>query len=155
LTITAWRVVKARFADRAFDGEGARDFGGRWNNVGHAVVYTAATTSLAVLEILVHADAGLLPHYVAIPVTFGGELVDVVEPDLLPAGWRSHPSPFMLKKIGDEWIESRRSCALRVPSAVVPHERNYLLNPAHPDYSSVEIGEPVVLETDIRLRGNS
>ena len=58
----------------------------------------------------------------------------------------------MLKKIGDEWIESGRSCALRVPSAVLPHERSYLLNPAHPDYSSVEIGEPVVLETDARLR---
>jgi RES domain-containing protein len=152
LTITAWRVVKQRIAGTAFDGEGAREFGGRWNSTGHAVVYTASTTSLALLEILVHSDAGLLAHYVAIPVTFKGELVDVVDADLLPAGWSTHPSPFELKRIGDEWIDSRRSCVLRVPSAVVTHEWNYLLNPAHPDFSSVDIGDPIAVETDARLR---
>jgi RES domain-containing protein len=152
LTITSWRVVKKRFAETAFDGEGARRFGGRWNSAGHAMVYTAGTTSLAVLEILVHSDAGLLPYYATIPVSFGSDVVDVVEPDLLPAGWRTHPSPFALKKIGDDWIDSKRSCVLRVPSAVVPHEWNYLLNPAHPDFASVEIGEPIALETDVRLR---
>jgi RES domain-containing protein len=151
LTVTAWRVVKQRFAASAFSGEGARRFGGRWNSAGRAVVYTASTTSLAVLEIVVHADAGLLPYYSAIPARFDGGLVDVVEPGLLPDGWRSHPSPFVLKKIGDEWIDSKRSCVLRVPSAVVPHEWNYLLNPAHPDFGSIEVGEPMDLETDSRL----
>jgi RES domain-containing protein len=152
LTTTAWRVVKQRFAEAAFDGEGAREFGGRWNSVGHAVVYTAATTSLALLEILVNADTTLVPHYVAIPVTFDGSLMGVVDAGFLPGDWRSQTPPMRLKRIGDEWIESRRSCVLRVPSAVVPHEWNYLLNPAHPDFPSLEVGEPIVLEADARLR---
>jgi RES domain-containing protein len=152
LTITAWRVVKQRFAEAAFDGDGAREFGGRWNSVGRAVVYTAATTSLALLEILVNADTALLPHYAAIPVTFGSSLVEVVDAGLLPGDWRSQPPPVRLKRIGDEWTESRRSCVLQVPSAIVPNEWNYLLNPAHPDFSSIEVGEPTVLETDTRLR---
>lgn len=152
MTITSWRVVKQRFAENAFDGAGARRFGGRWNSAGRAVVYTAATTSLAILEIIVHADARLLPHYVAIPVHFNDDLVEVIEPGLLPGGWRTHPSPFGLKRIGDQWIDSMRTAVLRVPSAVVPQEWNYLLNPKHPDFAAVEIGAPVPLETDTRLR---
>jgi len=152
LTITAWRVVKRRHAETAFDGEGARQFGGRWNSVGRAVVYTAATTSLAMLEILVNADTTLLPHYLTIPVRFEHDLLEVVDAGLLPDSWRSHPAPFELKRIGDEWIEARRSCVLQVPSAVVPHESNYLLNPVHPGFASLEVGEAIVLATDARLR---
>jgi RES domain-containing protein len=152
LTITAWRVVKQRFAETAFDGEGAREFGGRWNTVGFAMVYTAATTSLALLEILVNSDAVLLPHYMSIPVRFDEALVETVDPRLLPDDWRVNPSPFELKNFGVEWLEAQRSVVLQVPSAVVPHESNFLLNPAHPDFSSVEIGEPILIDTDTRLR---
>jgi RES domain-containing protein len=152
LNLTAWRVVKQRFAAAAFDGEGARLFGGRWNSAGRPVVYTAATTSLALLEILVNADAGLLPHYVTIPVTFDERLVERVAPEDLPEDWRTYPAPFALKRIGDAWLDSARSCALRVPSAVVPHESNYLLNPTHGDFASVLFGEPITLESDTRLR---
>lgn len=152
MTITSWRVVKQRFVAAAFDGEGAREFGGRWNSVGRAVVYTAATTSLALLEILVNADTTLLPHYVAIPATFDRSLIELVDADILPVGWRSSPPPFELKRIGDGWIGSHRSCVLQVPSAVIPHEWNYLLNPAHPDFSSIDIGDSIAFETDARLR---
>jgi len=151
LTTTAWRVVKARYAATSFDGEGAREFGGRWNSIGHAVVYTAATTSLGLLEILVHADAVLLPHYVAVAATFDNALVEVIDPDLLPDDWRSNPPPFGLRRLGDEWIRSGRSCVLELPSVVIPHERNYLLNPAHEDFSHIEIGGPITLDTDHRL----
>ena len=152
MTVIGWRVVKQRFVQGAFDGEGAREFGGRWNSVGRSVVYTAATTSLALLEILVNSDTTLLRHYVAIPVTFDRALVEVVDADTLPGDWRSYPPPFQLKSIGDDWIGSRRSCVLQVPSAVLPHEWNYLLNPAHQDFPSIDIGKPIPFETDTRLR---
>jgi RES domain-containing protein len=149
--VTSWRVVKHRFAEQGFDGEGARLTGGRWNSPGRAVVYTAATTSLGLLEKLVHADAGLLPFYITIPITFDAELAEVVGPGKLPTSWRDLPAPFDLQQIGDEWFDSMRSCILEVPSVVVPHESNYILNPKHPDFSSLEIGDPISLETDPRL----
>ena len=49
-----YRLAKAAFT--ALDGEGARLFGGRWNSPGRPMIYTAASPSLAVLEVLVHLD---------------------------------------------------------------------------------------------------
>ncbi len=146
----AWRVVKHRFADNAFDGQGARHFGGRWHSVGRAAVYTSATTSLALLETLVHADFRLLPSYITIPVTFEADLVERVDPGGLPPNWRSYPAPYELQRIGDDWVELQRSCVLEVPSVIVPHESNFILNPNHPAMNSLEIGSPIRLDTDPR-----
>ena len=151
MTMIAWRVVKHRFADSAFDGHGGRLFGGRWHSAGRAAVYTSATTSLALLETLVHADLGILPSYLTIPVTFGEDLVERLDPEGLPSTWRSYPAPYELQQIGDEWVASQRSCVLEVPSVIVPHESNFILNPEHPAIRSVEIGSPVTLDTDPRL----
>lgn len=147
----AWRVVKRRLVDDAFDGEGAFRNGGRWNSPGTRVVYTASTTSLAILEIIVHGVEPLLDYYVAIRVEFDASLVSSVDIKSLPAGWRAFPAPFELKRIGDEWAASGRSAVLKTPSAVVPHEWNYVLNPEHPDFARVKIGSAVGLETDLRL----
>jgi RES domain-containing protein len=151
MRVSAWRVVKQEFAANAFDGEGARIFGGRWHSSGLAVVYTSATTSLGLLEQLVHADMGLLSFYITIPVMFEARLVEAMDPGRIPENWRSFPAPFELQRIGDEWVESGRSCVLEVPSVVVPHESNFILNPNHPDFASLEIGGPINLETDPRL----
>ena len=148
---TSWRVVKQEFAAQAFDGEGARISGGRWNSAGRAVVYTSATTSLGLLEKLVHTDAGLIPFYITIPVTFDAGLAQVIEPGVLSWNWRSLPAPYELQRIGDEWVDSMQSCILEVPSVIVPHESNFILNPKHTDFSSLEIGEPIALNMDQRL----
>ena len=58
-----------------------------------------------------------------------------------------------LRVSGDEWSRSLTSMVLQVPSAIVPDELNYLINPIHPDYSltgSIEIGDPVTFEIDLR-----
>ena len=149
--ITSWRVVNVDYATRAFDGEGARVWGGSWNRAGSARVYPSDTTSLGLLEKIVHADSGLLPFYIAISVTFDAELVEAVAPARLPVDWRSLPAPATLKRIGDEWEESMQSCILEVPSAVVSQESNFILNPKHPEFGSLEIGDPIGFETDPRL----
>lgn len=152
MTITSWRVVTRRFRETAFDGEGARIVGGRWNSIGKPVVYTAATSSLGLLEMLVRSSGTrLLPFYLAIPVIFDERSVDRFDRAKLPKGWRLHPSPRDTQEIGDEWIASMQSCVLEVPSVIVPHESNFILNPKHPDFGSLEIGEPVNLEIDPRL----
>ena len=149
--ITAWRVVREDFTAGAFDGEGAREWGGRWNSRGRSVIYAAATTSLGLLEMMVHAQSELLLVYSAIPVTFDSDLVETVEPAALPFDWRSVPAPRALRGLGDAWIDSLRSCVLEVPSVIVPHESNFVLNPRHPDFASIKIGDPVEFEMDSRL----
>ena len=147
-----WRIVKAARAATAFDGEGARLHGGRWNSPGAAVVYTAGSESLAILELLVHLQASrLLAAYVSIRATIDRSLVDVVAPASLPPEWRKFPAPIALQEIGNRWIAECRSAVLQVPSAVVPAETNFLLNPKHPDFRRVVIAPAAPFELDSRL----
>jgi RES domain-containing protein len=138
VTVHAWRIVKARHAAGAFTGEGARRYGGRWNSKGTAVVYTAGSPSLAILEMLAHLDAHeILAGYLLAEVTFDESLVQEIDLARLPANWRSDPPPLELRALGDHWWAARASAALRVPSALVDMESNYLLNPAHPQFPAI------------------
>lgn len=149
---TAWRIVKTRFAARAFDGEGARLYGGRWNSVGVRVVYTAGSVSLAVLEMLVHLEnTDVLPAYSLCAVRFDDAVVTSLDRSRLPANWRDSPSPPELLGMGDAWVASRSSAVLEVPSAVVESESNYLINPDHPDFASLVIDPPGPFTFDPRL----
>lgn len=149
---TGWRIVKTRHANSAFDGEGARLYGGRWNSPGTRMVYTTSSVSLAALEILVHLDqANLLSSYSLIAGRFDDNLVQRLERRKLPEGWRAHPAPSELQRIGDEWVESRRSAVLEVPSVIVEDEIICLMNPVHPDFPSMSVGEPRPFYFDQRL----
>jgi RES domain-containing protein len=152
VTFTAWRITKRKHARNAFTGEGAREFGGRWSNPGTAIVYTAQSQSLAALEMLVHLDTPeLLQKYLLLAVEIDDALVMHVERSKLPRNWRTDPPPAQVRTIGDEWVLAGRSAVLRVPSALVPSESNYLLNPGHPDFSKLHIGKPVPFHFDPRL----
>lgn len=152
MTLGAWRIVKRKHSKNAFSGEGARRFGGRWNSPGVAVVYTAEHASLAVLEILVHLQqALLLEDYVLLQVDFDEGLVEALDMSTVPKRWRSYPAPLSLRAIGDQWVADSRSAVLSVPSAVVPLERLFLLNPHHPEFPGIRIGEPQPFAFDARL----
>jgi RES domain-containing protein len=150
---TLYRVCKTKYAASAFDGEGARLFGGRWNSPGTSMVYTAGSRSLAILEILVHLNNDLLiPAFSCIEVNCPNDLViDVNDIADLPPDWASSPPPEELKDIGDEWVSGSTSVVLAVPSAVVPSEFNYLINPAQEEFDRLEIKNPQVLALDPRL----
>lgn len=149
-----WRLTTRRHAARAFDGEGARLYGGRFNHSGVSVVYCASHLSLAVLELLVHVDPDLLPdRLVAIPATVPPALEILHLPARrLPRNWRAYPAPAELKDLGGAWLRSAASPLLAVPSAVVPPELNVLVNPAHPDAGRLAIGPPEPFVFDPRLR---
>lgn len=148
-----YRICKTKYAASAFDGEGARLFGGRWNSAGTSMVYTAGSRSLAILEILVHLNSDLIiPAFSGIEVNCPDDLVtNVNDISDLPADWVSSPPPEELKEIGDEWVANSTSVVLAVPSAVVPAEINYLINPVHEDFDRLEIGKPQALTLDPRL----
>ena len=144
MTLTAWRIVESRYKNKAFSGDGARLFGGRWNSKGLAVVYTAGSMALASIEMVVNLPSPkLLEAFVRIPVYVEEERVESLPPDQYPRNWQHRPISPETKAIGDRWIKQRRTPVLKVPSVVVPEEFNFLINPAHPDFAKIEIGRPV------------
>jgi len=148
---SAWRLTKTKLISGAWDGQGAKKSGGRWNSVGIAVVYTSSTLSLALVEVLVHLPSGILPAYSAVRVDFDESMVAAVEPRDLPGNWRDYPPPAETKAIGDHWVAEGSSLVLRVPSVIVPNEFNFILNPSHPAFADLTIGEPMPFPFDPRL----
>jgi RES domain-containing protein len=154
LKISAWRITKRKHAKAAFTGEGARLYGGRWNSPGSRVVYAAESQSLAVLEMLVHLDsAEILKQYVLFEIEIDASRIVTVDKAKLPRNWRADPAPERVRAIGDSWIATGASAVLRVPSALVPGESNFLLNPSHPDFARLIICKPLSFQFDLRLAG--
>ena len=148
----AWRLVHQKYAHSAFSGEGARLAGGRWNSEGHSVVYVAGSLSLALLEIIVHLEfKEALALYKAIPIEIPEPLLQSIESKKLPSGWSASPPQSSTQFIGNCWMEQQASAVLQVPSAIVPCESNYLLNPNHPEFSQIKLGEPIDLPVDPRV----
>jgi RES domain-containing protein len=149
---TVWRIVKTKHAASAFDGEGARRSGGRWTSVGRRAVYTSSTVALATLEMIAHLDStALLRAYTLIEATVPASLITAVDMAALPANWRQYPSPPELRAIGDTWLDAKRSAALKVPSALVAVEYNYVINPQHLDFALITTGPPLSFPLDPRL----
>jgi RES domain-containing protein len=151
--IRIWRICPARHAAAPLSGEGARLYGGRWNTKGTRMVYCAESLSLACLENLVHADLRYLPGdlmAIAIDIPDGTPL-KLLEPAALPAGWDLVPGPESQKEIGAAWAAAQVEAILAVPSAVIPGERNYLINPDHPDVARLLVHPGRPFNFDSRL----
>jgi RES domain-containing protein len=148
---SAWRVVKTKHVATVWDGEAAALYGGRWNSPNGRVVYGSATLSLALVEILVHLPGGMLPSFSAIAVEFDDAIVTSLSIADLPPGFQRAPPQIETMAVGDAWVRSGRSAVLRVPSAIVPLESNYIFNPRHPDFARVTIGRPQSFPLDPRL----
>lgn len=151
--IAAYRLIKRKYQDNAFDGEGARLYGGRWNSPGNACVYVASSESLALLEIMVHLESyRLLNAYTLLRLTLPVESILRVGVEDLPDNWQEAPAPAETAELGDGWLASGQSLALAIPSVVVPRELNYMLNPAHSLFAEiVSAAEPLTFQPDPRL----
>jgi len=149
--LVVWRLLTARYVESAFSGEGARLYGGRWNRKSVPIVYTASSQSLAMLELLVQ-DEPLRARYVIIAAQIPRNMkVERLSIEQLPTDWRDLASREQLRTIGTNWAKCRSSAVLAVPSVIIPSETNYLLNPLHPSFAKIEIGEPHDFVTDLRL----
>jgi len=141
--VKLWRI--SPFAD--LSGEGGRLFDGRWNSGGRAIVYTAESSALALLEVLIRFGRR------EIPAPY--QLLEIEAPDGLgverfrPAA----PPKNVASSVawGEAWLRDNRTALARVPSAVAPQAYNYLLNPAHPDAAKVKIFSHARYHWDARL----
>ena len=148
--MTIYRLVKAEYAGTAFRGSRGR---GRWHRQGIPMVYAADQPATALLETLVHAGRTSLLEapYVLFKVTLSEDHLLRLPDSDLPDDWEDWPWPASTQEIGSYWFESEESVALEVPSAVVPHHSNYLMNPQHPDFSEIPIEGPEEFLIDPRL----
>jgi RES domain-containing protein len=153
MPLSLWRIVKAKHVAAAFDGEGARRYGGRWNPRGTPVVYLGGTLSLAALETFVHLapeDARLALIAIEVVVPDRVEIADLPT-KALPPDWRNEPSPHSTQAIGKDWVKRAETALLRLPSIIVPREFNYLLNPNHATFTKLKIQPPMPFGFDSRM----
>jgi RES domain-containing protein len=149
--IRVWRLVTGRRVNVAFTDEGAWRYGGRWNKKGIRIVYMAESRALALLEMLVR-DEPLRARYVLIPAEIpSGLTVETIDSKDLSASWREPKGLDTLKEIGSKWVTDRKSVVLIIPSAIVPEERNYLLNPLHSDFTKIRVGKRSAFVVDSRI----
>ncbi len=149
-----WRLVKHKHASSAFDGEGARRYGGRWNSVGTRAAYASDSAALAVLEVLVHLeDVRVLPAYSLVTAVIPDGLIEDLDRASLPRDWDAFPVAPQVQAIGDAWRRSARALGLRVPSAVVNPGINVLINPAHDAFAEIVVDPPTPFRFDTRLLG--
>ena len=148
-----YRICRSLHGPTAYSGAGALTTSGRWHHKGTRIVYTASSLALATLELRVHLPTEpTLTDFVFVPA----DVPDDIQPEEhcgapLPAGWDALPAPDSCQRLGTAWVRKGRRLITRVPSAVLPGESNYLLNPAHPDFSRVVIHPPQPLRLDPRL----
>jgi RES domain-containing protein len=147
VTIRVFRLGKHAYRAQLFSGQGGLFASGRWTPRGRPVVYASASISLAVLEYTVnYRRRGWVPATVLGRATIpSGVRVHTVSADKLPTNWFMADPPMELQSIGGEWLERSETAVLKVPSAIVVEEWNYLLNPRHPDFGKFALDTPEVL----------
>ncbi|GAO42298.1 RES family NAD+ phosphorylase [Flavihumibacter petaseus] len=128
-----FRIVKEEYSETLSSSGSAN----RWNRAGQLVIYTGASRSLSSLELVVHKGA-ILPtvryKVLVISIADDDHLVQQIRKDELPYHWRTMAAYSALQKIGSDWYSQQRSLCLKIPSAIVPQEYNYLINTEHPAF---------------------
>jgi len=146
-----YRICRALHAASAFSGEGARLFGGRWNSRGVPMVYASSSLALAAIELFVHIEPSQLPEdlvSIAAELAFDPERSPLPQ---LPTAWWSETALPQTRALGDAWIRSAESLAIRVPSVPIRSEWNVLLNPIHREINTLRIEEPQPFAFDARM----
>ena len=144
-----YRIGSSRYP--ANDGNGAAQYGGRWNHKGLPLIYATESRALCALEILA-AGHEFANDYIAIPIEIPDDITRrVLSITELPQGWNSAEHGNSTRELGTTWAHSMETVILVVPSAVLPREQNYLINPQHPDFGRVTFHDAETFFFDQRL----
>ncbi|MDY2588537.1 RES family NAD+ phosphorylase [Winogradskyella aquimaris] len=147
-----FRLSKKKYS-KELSGKGASRSGNRWNSKGTEIIYSAESRALAMAEVAVHLTLATLPSdYVMIEIDIPGNIkIKELKLEDLPDNWNNHPPNISTQKIGDEFIDSLDFCVLKVPSAVVQGDFNYLINPYHKEFKKIKIFDVKEFPFDKRI----
>lgn len=146
-----FRLTKEKYKND-LNGKGAEINGGRWNSKGLKVIYTAESRALCTTEIAVHTPLGIVPtNYYLQSIEVPNLKMWKISPKTLKKDWRNFPHEVSTKIVGDKFIEENKFLIMRVPSAVIQDEYNYLINPNHKSFSRVKLLKVEEFKFDKRL----
>jgi RES domain-containing protein len=146
-----WRITASRHIDTVFSGIGGLYASGRWHPQGYKISYTSESLALASLEVFVHLEAIDIP--LACVSAIVPESTPILEMKDLPSDWQNVSAYPILQEIGRKWLRAMEYPVLKVPSAIIPVEFNYLINPEHPDLN-LEVERVLMFEFDRRMWKN-
>ena len=147
-----YRISKTKYAND-LTGEGARLYGGRWNNKLTPCIYTAETRALALLEYTVNVNVDEIPRALSI-VTLqipDKNLVELTE-SILPGDWKDAPAPSSTRQLGTRILNEGKTAVIKIPSVIIPGEFNYILNPLHVDSRNFKIMHIHDFIFDVRIK---
>ena len=147
-----FRISKGKYKTD-LSGTGAEHYGGKWNNKGTKLIYTASSRALAMSEVAVHVPFNKLPKdYFIISIEVpDSKMSSIAEKDLKGIHWKSNPPSYLTQDIGDTFVDEQKTLVLQVPSAVVSGDYNILINPLHKEISKVKILNVAAFNFDVRL----
>ncbi len=136
-------------------GKGAEIYGGRWNSVGTPLIYTAESRALCAVEIAVNTPLSNIPtDYSIISFQIPDDNITSIEEKILPINWNILPYSNSTIEIGDLFVSEKKSLILKVPSAIIAGDYNYLINPLHHDLGKLKILKIEDFSFDDRLFKN-
>jgi RES domain-containing protein len=145
-----YRLASPNYAND-ISGEGASLYGGRWNSVGIKALYASQNISLCILEILVRTEKKINPPgYQLVTIELPEANMTTIDISRLKPGWKQHIE--YTQWIGEEFLKEDKSLVMRVPSAIVEKENNFLVNPLHKDFNLVKTISIEALDLDNRLK---
>ena len=147
-----YRIGRTKYA-RDITGEGARLFGGRWNQKSIPCIYASESRALALLEYTVNVNIEDIPRALSV-TTFEipNKGIKIIQIDHLPGDWRASPAPTSSKDFGTKHLTSLSHSIFKIPSSIITEEYNFFLNPlhaAHKDFKIVDVKDFVY---DIRIK---
>ena len=146
-----YRISKEKYATD-HSGQGAALFGGRWNSLYKPVIYTSGSVALAALEIIAHLnDVVISEPYSIITYDLSAITIATLSLDILPLEWNRIKNITVCQEIGDAFLTQQDVPVLKVPSAIIPIEYNYLINPLHPNYPDIQVESIQPFEWDKRI----
>ena len=147
-----FRLARLKYASE-LSGVGASKSNNRWNSRGTEIIYCADSRALAMAEVSVHLSLVTLPRdFVMLEISIPKSVrLQILDEDILPNNWKDFPPIYETQKIGDVFIKSNKNCSLKVPSAVVKGDYNFLINPYHRDFKKIKIENHKVFPFDKRM----
>ncbi len=135
-----FRLVRKKYKVE-LSGVGASLVGARWNSKGTEIIYCAESRALAMAEIAVHLSISNFPDdFVMLTIEIPEQIViNSVNIETLSNNWNTFPNSNETPTIGDDFVKKNIFCVLKVPSAIVKSDYNFLINPYHSDFKKIRI----------------
>lgn len=145
-----FRITLSQYADTLY----ASGRSNRWNIEGEKVIYTAGSRSLACLENIVHSSGQALQQQFSVSVIYlpDNSSIEIIKLEDLPKDWNERIRPRTCQQIGRKWLHNQSSLILQVPSAIIPDEKNFVINPAQKEFRKVKIIDIQEFNVDKRLQ---